>query len=80
MEGKELNNIWPVFGILELEMNFDSTICVTCILCWHSGNFQFAVQIQIWLSKLHTLTTGRLYIQNSLVTAHFFMSTDAVAK
>ena len=71
-------NIW--LALVGLEINFDTFVSVTCILCWHSGNFKFAVQIQIWLSKLHILTTGRLYTQNSLVTAHFFMSTDAVAK
>jgi hypothetical protein len=33
-----------------------------------------------WLSKLHALTTGRLCLQNSLVTAHSFRPTYAVAK
>jgi hypothetical protein len=50
-----------------------TTKTTTCILRWHSGNFKFAVQLQIWLSKLHTLTTVRLYMQNSLVTAHSFV-------
>ena len=42
-------------------MNYVDFICVTCIL--YVGlveNFKFAVKIQVWLSKLHTLGTGRL--------------------
>jgi len=42
--------------------------------------FLICIYIQKWFSKLHALTTGRLYMPNSLVTAHSFMSTYAVAK
>jgi hypothetical protein len=31
MKGEELFNIWLAFEILELEMNFDNSIRVTCI-------------------------------------------------
>jgi hypothetical protein len=60
-------------------MNFDNFIDVTCILHWHIGNFKFAFRYKNWLSKLHALTTGRLYLQNSLVTAHSLRPTCAVA-
>jgi len=39
-----------------------------CILIWK------------WLSKLHALTTGRVCLQNSLVTEHSFRPKFAVAK
>jgi hypothetical protein len=41
MRGNKLINIWLSFRILGLEMNFDNFIDVTCILCWHIGNFKF---------------------------------------
>jgi hypothetical protein len=42
MCGKQVINIWLAFRILGLEMNFDNSIGVTCILCSHIGNFKFA--------------------------------------
>jgi len=51
-------------------MNFDNFISVTCILCWHIGNFKFAFRYENGRESLHALTTGRLCLQNSLVTAH----------
>jgi len=58
---REISCIWFVFRIWEYEVNYVDFICVTCIL--YVGlveNFKFAVKIQVWLSKLHTLGTGRL--------------------
>jgi len=46
MCGKQLINIWLAFRILGLEMNFDNFISVTCILCWHIGNFKFAFRYE----------------------------------
>ena len=43
-------------------MNYRDFIHVTCILYGDLvENFKFAVRIYVWLSKLHALTTGRLY-------------------
>jgi hypothetical protein len=49
-----LFNTWLAFEILELEMNFDNFIRVTCISYTDLWKF--------YLSKLHALTTGRLYM------------------
>jgi len=65
MCGKQLINIWLAFRILGPEMNFDNFIGVTCIFCWHIGNFKFAFRYENGWSKLHALTTGRLCLQNS---------------
>jgi hypothetical protein len=46
MYEKKLINIWLVFRILVLEMNFDNFTGVTCILCWHIGNFKFAFRYE----------------------------------
>jgi len=40
MCGKRQINIWLAFGVLGLEMNFDSIMDVTCIL--YIGDFKFA--------------------------------------
>jgi len=77
MCGKQLINIWLAFRILGIEMNFDNFIGVTCILCWHIGNFKFAFTCKM---VEQALTTARLCQQNSLVTAHSFRPTYAVAK
>jgi len=44
MYGKQLIKIWLAF--VRLEMNFDNLISVTCILCWHIGNFKFAFRYE----------------------------------
>ena len=80
MFGKKLINIWLAFRILGLGMNFDNTVCVTCILCWHSTKFYICSLDINLVFGLHALTTGRLYLQNSLVIAHSFRPTYAVAK
>jgi len=46
MYGKLLFDIWLVFRILGLEMNFDNFISVTRILCWHIGSFKFAFRYE----------------------------------
>jgi len=45
MCGKQLINIWLAFRILG-RMNFDNFIRVTCILCWHIGNFKFTFRYE----------------------------------
>jgi len=66
MESKKLINIWLAFRILGLKLNFDNFVYCP------DGKFKFAVKIEIYLSESYTLATGRLYMQNSLVTAHCF--------
>ena len=42
----KVTNIWLAFRILGLEMNFYNFINVTCILCWHIGNFKFSFRYE----------------------------------
>ena len=62
MGREKLVDICFVFRIWEFEVNYGDCVCVPCILYVDLvENFKLAVNIQIWLSKLHMLATGRLY-------------------
>jgi hypothetical protein len=53
---KKLMNIWLLFRILGLEMNFDNFRDVTCILCWHIGNFKFAFRYEMNFDNFRDVT------------------------
>jgi len=42
-------------------------------VCWHGGKFTFPVKIQVWLSKLHALATGKLHNATILSNSTFFL-------